>query len=131
MQVKVTVNQETKFTIQKRKRAELGLQASDVSTTHICAIVCLKITPNLINHSSQSCKAKEQSYENDFEDYNQSGKQIKHSEMEKHRALESSFRSNNAHLCNCLFKVNTQSYNHSLRSCKAKEQESPTQFRRL
>ena len=41
------VNQKGKFTIQKWKRAELGTQASDVSTAH-CAIERTSSTPNLI-----------------------------------------------------------------------------------
>ena len=32
----------------KRKRAKLGIQDFNVSTTHICAIVCSKTTPNLV-----------------------------------------------------------------------------------
>ena len=81
------------------------------------------------NHSSQRSKVELQSYIKDFKDRDQSGKQTKHSEMQKRRAQELSFGNDHSTSRSHPFKDNTQSFYQS-NICVKHTNESHSQSRK-
>ena len=89
----------------------------------------LKVATKSYHCQSESCESVSHDHETRVKYKNRNETKVYSLEKEKSRAWTSSFHCvNNAHLCNCLFKDNTQSCNYLSQSCKAKEQSHVKSF---